>query len=307
LRFNPRRVLLLGHGENSIYEIASELNFDFKSDRLVPIIGDIRDERKLRTVVEEFRPGIFFHAAAHKHVPLMELHPDEALKNNVTGTLNVARAADAIGAKKFILISSDKAVRPTNVMGASKRVAEMIVFCMARTSRTQFVAVRFGNVLGSRGSVIPLFKRQIARGGPVTVTHADVTRFFMTIPEAVSLVIQAGSKQEQRRLFLLDMGAPVRIADLARNLIRLSGFDPDKEIKVLFTGLRPGEKLTEELLTAGENVKATDIGKIFVTQPDEVDCAKLWESVAVLRQLAEQGDGVAIRKKLRELIPDYTG
>jgi FlaA1/EpsC-like NDP-sugar epimerase len=305
LRFEPKRIVLLGHGENSIYEIAAELNPKVSPGKLCLAIADVRDEAKIRAVVEEYRPTIFFHAAAHKHVPLMELHPDEAIKNNVRGTLNVARAAEAIHAKKFIMISSDKAVRPTNVMGATKRVAEMMVFCMAKTSRTQFVAVRFGNVLGSRGSVIPLFKKQIAQGGPVTVTHAEVTRFFMTIPEAVSLVIQAGSAREQRRLFLLDMGEPVRIIDLARNLVRLSGFEPDKDIEIRVTGLRPGEKLKEELLTAGENVKATDMGKIFMTEPDEVDCAMLFEHVAELERLAAAADAQGVRRKLRQLVPDY--
>lgn len=305
LRFDPKKIVLLGRGENSIYELAAELNSKVASGKLCLVIADVRDEAKLHAVVEQYRPTIFFHAAAHKHVPLMELHPDEAIKNNVRGTWNVAKAAESVGAKKFIMISSDKAVRPTNVMGASKRVAEMIVFCMAKTSRTQFVAVRFGNVLGSRGSVIPLFKRQIAQGGPVTVTHSQITRFFMTIPEAVSLVIQAGSAREQRRLFLLDMGEPVRIVDLARNLIRLSGLEPDKDIEIRVTGLRPGEKLTEELLTAGENVKATDMGKIFMTEPDDVDCNVLWEDVAELERLAEKADAEGIRQKLKHLVPDY--
>ncbi|MGI8906182.1 MAG: polysaccharide biosynthesis protein [Candidatus Sumerlaeaceae bacterium] len=309
LQFHPQRILLFGHGENSIYDISQELSgpaSDARSrDVVIPIIGDIRDYRKLCAVVEEFKPTIFFHAAAHKHVPLMELHPDEAIKNNVTGTRNVARAADQGGAKRFILISSDKAVRPTNVMGASKRIAEMIVFSMARKSRTQFVAVRFGNVLGSRGSVVPLFRRQIANGGPVTLTHPEVVRFFMTIPEAVSLVIQAGSLDEQRRLYLLDMGQPVRIVDLARNLIRLCGYEPDKEIPIVFTGLRPGEKLKEELLTAGENVKATDMGKIFTTEPEVVDDGVMEAAIAELERLADAHDADAIRAKLRDLVPDY--
>jgi FlaA1/EpsC-like NDP-sugar epimerase len=299
------KVVLFGHGENSIYEIATELNQTFGAERIVPVIGDIRDERKLRAAVERHRPAVFFHAAAHKHVPLMEFHPDEAVKNNVTGTLNVARAASDAGARNFILISSDKAVRPTNVMGASKRIAEMIVFCVAKDSATQFTAVRFGNVLGSRGSVIPLFKRQIARGGPVTLTHPEVTRFFMTIPEAVSLVIQAGSMNSQRRLYLLDMGKPVKIVDLARRLIQLSGFEPERDIEIQFTGLRPGEKLTEELLTAGENVKATGLGKIFITEPDDVDCAQLWRSVTELQKLADDGNDEGIRQLLRALVPDY--
>lgn len=310
LGLGPKRLVLLGHGENSIYEISQELTgkaagAGLPGDFLVPVIGDIRERAKVEAIFREHRPEIVFHAAAHKHVPLMEYHPDEAVKNNVLGTLNVARAAEAVGTKKFILISSDKAVRPTNVMGATKRVAEMMIFCMARTSRTQFVAVRFGNVLGSRGSVVPLFKKQIAAGGPVTLTHPDIVRYFMTIPEAVSLVIQAGSMDEQRRLFLLDMGQPVRIVDLARNLISLSGFEPDRDIEIRFTGLRPGEKLREELLTSGEGVRATGLGKIFTTEPEEVECARLWSEVDALLDLAGEMDAEGIRAKLRELVPDY--
>jgi len=306
LRLQPRRVLLLGHGENSIYEITTELARQVSSDKLIPLIGDIRDFPKLRKIFQTFRPTVVFHAAAHKHVPLMEYHADEAIKNNIIGTLNVARLADEFGAKRFILISSDKAVRPTNVMGASKRVAEMIVFCLAKHSRTLYAAVRFGNVLGSRGSVIPLFRRQIAAGGPVTLTHPEVTRYFMTIPEAVSLVIKAGSMDDQGRVYVLDMGKPVKIADLARRLIQLSGFEPDIDIKIEFTGLRPGEKLTEELLTAGENVKATEIGKIFTAQPDDVDCDKLWKEIAELEKLAYEGNGTLIRERLKKLVPEYT-
>lgn len=307
LTFDPKQIVVFGHGENSIYEIQMELSAAGVAHKICPVIGDIRDVQKLRSIVERFRPTIFFHAAAHKHVPLMEQHPDEAIKNNVRGTLNVAQAANDFEAHKFILISSDKAVRPTSIMGASKRIAEMIVFCMAKTSRTQFVAVRFGNVLGSRGSVIPLFKSQIARGGPITLTHPEVTRFFMTIPEAVSLVIQAGSAREQRRLFLLHMGKPVKIVDLARNLIQLSGLEPDKDIEIRFVGMRPGEKLKEELLTAAENVKATDMGKIFVTEPDDVDCDLLWRNVSELEELAADNDNTGIRARLKELIPDYLG
>ncbi len=307
LTLEPKLVLLLGHGENSIYEISTELNQTTGGDKIIPVVADIRDPGKLKAVVDAHRPAIFFHAAAHKHVPLMESHPDEAIKNNVTGTLNVALAAEAVGAKKFILISSDKAVRPTSVMGATKRMAEMMIFCLAKKSKTQFVAVRFGNVLGSRGSVIPLFRRQINRGGPVTVTHPDMVRYFMTIPEAVSLVITAGSTTEQRRLFLLDMGEPVKIADLARNLIRLSGFEPDLEIAIEFTGLRPGEKMIEELLTQGENVTTTDMGKIFCAEPDEVDCEKLWNAVSRLEEAAARTDSKAIRELLREWVPDFLG
>jgi FlaA1/EpsC-like NDP-sugar epimerase len=305
LQLEPKCIIMFGHGENSIYEITQELRRAGHKDKICSVIGDIRDEPKLRLVVEKFRPQIFFHAAAHKHVPLMEAHPEEAVKNNVAGTRNVARLADEIGAERFIMISSDKAVRSTNVMGATKRLAEMIVFCMAQKSKTLFTAVRFGNVLGSRGSVVPLFRNQIAAGGPVTITSPDVTRYFMTIPEAVSLVIQAGSMNQQRRLFLLDMGKPVRIVDLARNLIRLSGFEPDRDIEIVYTGLRPGEKLKEELLTEGEDVKSTGIGKIFMTEPEEVDSERLREQLEELEALAMTNNADGVKEKLRELVPDY--
>ncbi|MCX7719143.1 MAG: polysaccharide biosynthesis protein [Candidatus Sumerlaeaceae bacterium] len=306
LRLGPARLVLMGKGENSIYELIAELTPQRGGTALEAVIGDVRDRGKVEAVFAAWRPQLVFHAAAHKHVPLMEAHPDEAVKNNIIGTRIVAEAADASGAEKFILISSDKAVRPTNVMGATKRVAEMIIFCLAERSRTQFAAVRFGNVLGSRGSVIPLFKRQIARGGPVTVTHPDVTRFFMTIPEAVSLVIMAGANPEQRRLYLLDMGQPVRILDLAHNLIRLSGLEPDRDIRIEITGLRPGEKLTEELLTAAEGVRATDVGKLFITEPEAVDCVRLEHAVAELSALAAACDADGIRRVLHALVPDFT-
>lgn len=305
LTLEPERIIMVGHGENSIYEITQEIARTGKGGVVVPIIGDIRDPGKLRKVVETYKPAIFFHAAAHKHVPLMELHPEEAVKNNVVGTRNVAMLAHETGAERFILISSDKAVRPTNVMGATKRLAEMIIFCLARHSKTLFVAVRFGNVLGSRGSVVPLFRRQIAAGGPITITSPEVTRYFMTIPEAVSLVIQAGAMNQQRRLFLLDMGQPVKIVDLARNLIRLSGFEPDKDIEIVFTGLRPGEKLKEELVTAGENIQKTDVNKLFVTEPEEVDEDWLRHEVDAIETLAKENDSAAVVEKLKALVPDY--
>jgi FlaA1/EpsC-like NDP-sugar epimerase len=299
-------VILLGHGENSIYEIQTELMGEHGS-RLTPVIADVRDRDKLCHVLETYQPRVIFHAAAHKHVPLMEGDPDEAVRNNITGTRNLATLSQKLGVRKFILISSDKAVRPTNVMGATKRVAEMILFDLARRQpdATQFVAVRFGNVLGSRGSVVPLFRKQIARGGPVTLTHPDVTRFFMTIPEAVSLVIQAGSMDEQRRLFLLDMGQAVRIQDLARNLIRLSGYEPDVDIEIRYTGLRPGEKLFEELLTDEEGVRATPMGKVFITEPDTLESDVLARSVEHLEAAAAHFDATAIRQVLQDLVPDY--
>lgn len=306
LELRPQRLVLVGHGENSLYEISTELRRRFPGSDIITVVGDIRDINKMEYVFRTFRPNVVFHAAAHKHVPLMEYDADEAVKNNIIGTYNVAYFADRYGAKRFILISSDKAVRPTNVMGATKRVAEMVIFCLARQSKTLFAAVRFGNVLGSRGSVIPLFKRQIADGGPITLTHPEVTRFFMTIPEAVSLVIKAGSMDEQGRLYVLDMGKPVKIADLARRLIQLSGFDPDRgEIQIVYTGLRPGEKLTEELLTAAENVRRTEIGKVFVAEPEPVECGTLWEKIDELEKYAVASDSEGIRRVLKELVPDY--
>ncbi|HBR35343.1 MAG TPA: polysaccharide biosynthesis protein, partial [Firmicutes bacterium] len=248
-RFEPEVLLLLGRGENSIYEINQELAERFPSLPKNPIIADVRDRAALELVFREYSPTVVFHAAAHKHVPLMESAPDEAVKNNVFGTKNVAELADKYQAKRFVLISTDKAVNPTSVMGATKRIAEMIIQQMAKKSKTKFCAVRFGNVLGSRGSVIPLFQHQIALGGPVTVTHPEMVRFFMTIPEAVSLVIQAGAMGEWGEIFILDMGEPVKIVDLARDLIRLSGLEPGKDIQIEFNGIRPGEKLYEEILT----------------------------------------------------------
>jgi FlaA1/EpsC-like NDP-sugar epimerase len=306
LQLNAHKVILLGHGENSIYEIQMELAARY-GPRIQPVIADVRDHDKLQRVLQVHKPQVIFHAAAHKHVPLMEGDPDEAVRNNIQGTRNLAHLAQAHHVQRFILISSDKAVRPTNVMGATKRVAEMIIFQLAQRQPqgTQFVAVRFGNVLGSRGSVVPLFKKQIAQGGPITITHPEVTRFFMTIPEAVSLVIQAGSMKEQGRLFLLDMGQPVPIIDLARNLIRLSGYEPDVDIPIKFTGLRPGEKLYEELLTADEGVRATPLGKIFMTEPDQPDEKILEDYVNRLITAADQLDGGQIRALLKQIVPDY--
>ena len=303
--YQPRSLLLLGKGENSIYEIASELQHQHKGFSIVPIIADVTDEKRLRSVFEEFHPTICFHAAAHKHVPLMEQFPQEAVRTNVIGTLNAARLADGFGVKVFVLISTDKAVHPTSIMGATKRLAEIIIFTMAEQSRTSFLAVRFGNVLGSRGSVVPLFKKQIERGGPITITHPDVMRYFMTIPEAVSLVLQTGAMRDKGKLFLLDMGEPVKIVDLAKNLITLSGFEPEKDIEIIYTGLRPGEKLKEELLTEGEGIQKTDQGKIFITQPEGRDWASLMKNIGTLGQYAGNNENDQIRRLLKELIQDY--
>ena len=251
-KFNPSKIVLVGHGENSIYLIDMELRRTYQNQiEIVPVIGDVQDRKRIFEVMEEHRPFVVYHAAAHKHVPLMEYNPREAVKNNIFGTKNVAEAADSFGVHTFVLISSDKAVNPPNVMGATKRFAEMIIQSLAPNSNTKFVAVRFGNVLGSRGSVIPLFKKQIHAGGPVTVTHPEMTRYFMTIPEASRLVIQAGSLARGGEVFVLDMGVPVKIVDLAKNLIKMSGYTIE-EIGIDFTGLRPGEKMYEELLNENE-------------------------------------------------------
>lgn len=288
-RFGPKQLVLLGHGENSIYEINLELRQKYPDLQIAPVIADVQDEMRIRGIFAKFRPGVVFHAAAHKHVPLMEQNPEEAIKNNVFGTLHVARAADFYKAKRFVLISSDKAVNPTSVMGATKRAAEYVVQALARTSRTVFVAVRFGNVLGSRGSVIPLFKKQIAAGGPVTVTDPRMVRYFMTIPEAVQLVIQAASMGNGGEIFVLDMGKPVHIVDLARDLIRLSGFEPDVDIPIVFAGVREGEKLYEELLTAEEGTVATKHQRIYVARGDAFTEPELEGFLSGMREMAATG------------------
>jgi FlaA1/EpsC-like NDP-sugar epimerase len=275
-RFSPKKLVLVGHGENSIYLIDMELRNSFlPSVEIVPVIGDIQDRARMFEVMEENRPDVVYHAAAHKHVPLMEYNPRESVKNNVFGTKNVAEAADTFGVDTFVLISSDKAVNPTNVMGSTKRIAEMVIQQLDKVSKTKFVAVRFGNVLGSRGSVIPLFKKQILAGGPVTVTHPDMTRYFMTIPEASRLVIQAGSLARGGEIFVLDMGEPVKIVDLAVNLIKLSGYSVE-EIGIRYSGIRPGEKMYEELLGEKEVHPEEVFPKIFIgkalfEQEDEVN------------------------------------
>jgi FlaA1/EpsC-like NDP-sugar epimerase len=263
-RFSPKKLVLVGHGENSIYLIDMELRISsLPSVEVIPVIGDIQDRARMFEVMEEHRPDVVYHAAAHKHVPLMENNPRESVKNNVFGTKNVAEAADTFGVDTFVLISSDKAVNPTNVMGSTKRIAEMVIQQLSKTSNTKFVAVRFGNVLGSRGSVIPLFKKQILAGGPVTVTHQDMTRYFMTIPEASRLVIQAGSLARGGEIFVLDMGEPVKIVDLAVNLIKLSGYSVE-DIGINYSGIRPGEKMYEELLGENEVHGVAVFPKIFI-------------------------------------------
>ncbi len=269
------------------------------------MIASVRNTKRMESLFERFHPEIVYHAAAHKHVPLMEDSPNEAVKNNVFGTLNTARVADKYGTKRFILISTDKAVNPTNVMGATKRICEMIVQSFNKKSKTEFVAVRFGNVLGSNGSVIPLFKKQIKAGGPVTVTHPDIIRYFMTIPEAVSLVLQAGAYAKGGEIFILDMGKPVKIADMARNLIKLSGYEPDVDIKIEYTGLRPGEKLYEELLMKEEGLQETPNNLIHIGKPIEMDEESFFERLVDLKEeVYKEVDN--IRPFIQELVPTYT-
>jgi FlaA1/EpsC-like NDP-sugar epimerase len=282
--FNPARLLLLGHGENSIYTIDMELRRKVpKTTEIIPIIADVQDRERIFQVVNKFRPDMIYHAAAHKHVPLMEANPLEAVKNNVFGTKNIAEAADKYSVKSFVMISTDKAVNPPNIMGATKRFAEMIVQNLAINSKTTFSAVRFGNVLGSRGSVVPLFKEQIAKGGPVTVTDPEMTRYFMTIPEASRLVIQAGLLASGGEVFVLDMGEPVKIVELARNLIKLSGYE-ENEIKIQFTGMRPGEKLYEELLDASEIQEEKIFPKIYIGKSTPISQV---EMLKIIKQLPE--------------------
>lgn len=290
--------------ENNAYSIEQELKYKYPALKLTVLIGSVRDEERVKQLFSLYHPDIVYHAAAHKHVPLMENSPNEAVKNNVFGTYNVAKAADAFGAETFVLISTDKAVNPTNVMGATKRICEMIVQLFSRSSRTKFVAVRFGNVLGSNGSVIPLFRRQIAEGGPVTVTHKDVIRYFMTIPEAVSLVMQAGAFAKGGEIFILDMGEPVKIDDLARHMIKLSGLEPEVDIPIVYTGLRPGEKLFEELLMDEEGIKSTENHMIFIGHPLKMDEGRLKEDLQELWEACEVNSS-AIREALEKTVSTY--
>lgn len=304
-RFNPQKLILVGRGENSIFDIEQELRSECPGVSLVTEILDIKDREKAELVFRRFKPGVVFHAAAHKHVPLMERNPEEALKNNILGTYNVAEISDAVQVKTFVLISTDKAINPTSIMGSSKRVAEMIIQSFDAQSRTRFVAVRFGNVLGSRGSVIPTFKKQIAKGGPVTVTHPEMVRYFMTIPEAAQLVIQAGAMAQGGEVFILDMGKPVKIVDLARDLIRLSGFAADVDIKIEYTGIRPGEKLYEELLTAEEGTTSTKHRRIFVAKPNGIDIAGIEGLVQLIRERGSYLTREEIVKELSEIVPGF--
>ena len=301
--FSPKQLIIFDVYENNAYDIRNELRTKFPALDLVTLIGSVRDHKRVEAVFELYRPQIVFHAAAHKHVPLMEDSPNEAIKNNVFGTFKVANAADMYGTEKFVLISTDKAVNPTNIMGASKRLCEMVVQYFNNRSKTEYVAVRFGNVLGSNGSVIPLFKKQIAAGGPVTVTDKRIIRYFMTIPEAVSLVLEAGTYAKGGEIFVLDMGNPVKILDLAENLIRLSGYTPYKDIEIKFTGLRPGEKLYEELLIDTANLKKTANDLIYVDDPPPLE-PDFKEKIDHLYSVMLD-DSIDIRALIRDLVPTY--
>ena len=301
---HPALLVIVDIYENTVYDIQQELKHDYPEMNLVVLIGSVRNTHRISSIFQKYRPELVYHAAAHKHVPLMENSPNEAIKNNVFGTLNTARAASENGCKRFILISTDKAVNPTNIMGASKRICEMIIQTLNTTCETEFVAVRFGNVLGSNGSVIPLFRKQIEEGGPVTVTDKNIIRYFMTIPEAVSLVLQAGAYAKGGEIFVLDMGEPMRIDDLARNLIKLSGLRPDEDIKIQYTGLRPGEKLYEELLMAEEGLRKTAHEKIFIGKPLEFDQEKFLKQLEQLKKEAYQ-DGNHIRESVKEIVETY--
>jgi FlaA1/EpsC-like NDP-sugar epimerase len=299
----PKQLILVDIYENSTYEIQHELLGKYPELDLVVCIASVRNESRMESIFETYKPEIVYHAAAHKHVPLMEDSPNEAIKNNVFGTYKTAHAASKYGVKKFVLISTDKAVNPTNIMGASKRICEMIIQKMNKESKTDFVAVRFGNVLGSNGSVIPLFKKQIAYGGPITVTDPEIIRYFMTIPEAVSLVLQAGAYANGGEIFVLDMGEPIKILDLAKNLIRLSGYRED-EIPIEFTGLRPGEKMFEELLMNEEGLEQTNNKRIYIGKPIAYDENRFVEQLEILQKEAEK-DSVEIRKYVQKIVSTY--
>ncbi len=302
--YNPKQLIIFDIYENNAYEIQNELKHDFPELNLVTLVGSVRDSKRIDYVFRTYKPQIVYHAAAHKHVPLMEDSPNESIKNNVFGTFKTAECADRYGVKRFVLISTDKAVNPTNIMGASKRICEMIVQTFNDKSKTEFVAVRFGNVLGSNGSVIPLFKKQLEQGGPLTVTDPNIIRYFMTIPEAVSLVLQAGANAKGGEIFVLDMGQPVKILSLAENLIRLSGYEPYKDIGIEFTGLRPGEKLYEELLMSEEGLTATENELIHIGKPIDINTQVLFETLDEMREVMYD-ENADIRGLVKRIVPTY--
>ena len=304
-KFKPSELMILEIYENNAYDIQNELLKKYKDLKLTVFIASIRDKTRIEEIFDEHRPHIVFHAAAHKHVPLMENNPKAAIKNNIFGTLNVVQAADKYGVSRFVMISTDKAVNPTNVMGATKRICEMIIQTYNEISKTEYVAVRFGNVLGSNGSVIPLFKKQIAEGGPVTVTDERIIRYFMTIPEACQLVLQAGSMASGGEIFILDMGEPVKIIDLARDLIKLSGLEPEIDIPIIFTGLRPGEKLYEEILLNKEEMTKTKFEKIYIEKPMEFNYIKLEKSMELLKGSLIDFSPQQIKELLAYIVPSY--
>lgn len=307
IKYNPAKLIIFDIYENNLYDIQMELESHYPKNKIEAIVGSVRDKKRLNKIFEEYSPQLVFHAAAHKHVPLMEHSPLEAIKNNVFGTYNVANCADEYGVERFVLISTDKAVNPTNVMGASKRLCEMIIQAKNKVSKTDYVAVRFGNVLGSNGSVIPLFKKQIAEGGPVTVTHKDITRFFMTIPEAVGLILQAITYAEGGEIFVLDMGKPVKIYDLAVSLIKLSGYEPGVDIQIQFTGLREGEKLYEELLMQEEGLTATKHDKIFISKPMNVKMEELERKLQILDKIKDEDENLInqVKQTMKRVVPTY--
>ena len=307
MRYNPKRLVIFDIYENNLYNIEIELKNNYPNEKIEAVVGSVRDKKRMEEVFEEYKPNLVFHAAAHKHVPLMENNPLEAIKNNIFGTYNTVQCADKFNVKRFVLISTDKAVNPTNIMGASKRVCEMIVQAKNKVSKTEYAAVRFGNVLGSNGSVIPLFKKQIANGGPVTVTHKEITRFFMTIPEAVELILQAATYAHGGEIFVLDMGQPVKIYDLAVSLIKLSGLEPNVDIPIQITGLRPGEKLYEELLMSEEDLTATKHDKIFISKPMHFEMKELEIKLDTLRELEydENYSREIIKQKMKAMVPTY--
>lgn len=308
IKFKPERLVIVDIYENNLYDIEQELKFNYPKIKIDAIVASVRETERLNEIFSEYKPYLVFHAAAHKHVPLMETSPLEAIKNNVFGTYNVANCAEKYGVKRFILISTDKAVNPTNIMGATKRLCEMIVQAKNKDSNTEYVAVRFGNVLGSNGSVVPLFKKQIANGGPVTVTHKEITRFFMTIPEAVSLVLQSMSTAKGGEIFVLDMGEPVKIYDMAVKLIKLSGLEPNVDIQIKITGLRPGEKLYEELLMSEEGLQSTKNDKIYIAEPMKIDMKMIEKKLAELRDLLENCNNEQkdeIKKVIKEVVPTF--
>ena len=308
IRFEPERLVIVDIYENNLYDIEQELKYNYPQAKIDAIVASVRDKDRLNEIFNEFKPYLVFHAAAHKHVPLMETSPLEAIKNNVFGTYNAVNCADEYNVKRFVLISTDKAVNPTNIMGATKRLCEMIIQAKNKVSNTEYVAVRFGNVLGSNGSVVPLFKKQIAHGGPVTVTHKDITRFFMTIPEAVSLVLQAMSGAKGGEIFVLDMGEPVKIYDMAKKLIKLSGLEPDVDIPIKVTGLRPGEKLYEEILMQEEGLTETKHDKIHIAKPCNVDIKMIINKLNKLRKLVDTNNNEQtdeIKKVIHEVVPTY--